>query len=526
MKPKKLKQMKVHTKNHKVESSQQGTPQDAVIETQSKQEDSDSSSTKVSVNIKQNEAYLKKVLQPGADVIYKHLDLQDINGQPVNFLMVYIKGLTMESHINEYVVKPLRIDILHMEGNIEQVRQRILSYVLTIQEQYDTQKILEAILEGHLAIFIEGYDQVFLADIKYFQKRAITVPQSETILGGPQEAFIEDVEINVGLVRKRIRDIRLKILWKTIGEKDRLNLAVLYLEGVAEEHVIKEIEKRLDQMKADEVAGMQALKKGLSDNAWSIFPQVMTSERPDRIEESLLQGKVSIIVDGTPFVMILPAYFTDFLASMEDANESVYYCSIMRLVRMLAAITTLILSPLYVALLSFHYELLHPDLLVELARYRSRVPFPPLVEAIIMEGIADLIREASARLPKQVAPTIGIVGALILGQASVTAGIVSPIMILVVAVSTIVSSVIPDYSFSYSVRILRYVMLLLSGILGAYGISIGLIFIMAHLVSLTSMGYGYYSPIAPARFHDWKNTVVKFPSRKQKPQKKQKGEGT
>lgn len=290
----------------------------------------------------------------------------------------------------------------------------------------------------------------------------------------------------------------------------------MYLEDVIQPNIVKEMEDRLSQINVDAILNTGELAEYIEDHPISLFPQLIMTERPDAAAAHILQGRIVVVVDHSPSVIVAPVTFSAFFQSVDDYSNRWLIATFLRLLRFLALITTISLSAIYIAIVSFHYEVLPLALLVSIGESRAKVPFPPIVEAFLMELALEMLREAGLRLPGPIGQTIGVVGGIVIGQAAVQAGIVSNIMVIIVAITAISSFIIPDYDMSSSLRLLRFPMMLLAAVFGMVGIVIGLMIIGAQLISMESFGISYGSPIAPIRLSDWKDVWIRLPMWKMK----------
>ena len=285
----------------------------------------------------------------------------------------------------------------------------------------------------------------------------------------------------------------------------------MYIDGLAHPPMVQEMLARLEKINVDSILESGYIEQLIQDRRWSPFPQIQNTERPDKVVANLLEGKVSILVDGTPFALIAPAVFSQFYQSPEDYYERFYIATLLRFIRIISITIALLLPSLYIAFSSFHPEMIPSRLVIAMAAGRSTVPFPSLVEALFMELAIEILREASVRLPGPIGPTIGIVGALVVGEAAVSAGLVSPVMVIIVAVTTIGSFASPSYSAAIAIRMLRFPVMLLAGMFGLYGIMLFLIVILIHLSSLKSFGVPYMSPLSPLNLKGMKDLFIRAP---------------
>lgn len=352
---------------------------------------------------------------------------------------------------------------------------------------------------GNCALFVDTLNSAFDIEVKGFKQRSVDKPNNEIVIKGPHEAFVENIRTNTSLIRRIVNNENLIIENLEVGKITKTKCAVCYLKNVTNSDLVNEVKYRLNNLEIDSLLSAGELEQLLVDfNALGV-PQTISTERPDKAAKYLLKGRVIVIVNGTPYGVIMPSILVDFLTSPEDTNLKVNFANFLRSLRFLAAFITLLLPGLYVAITSFHQEILPTGLLYSILASRENVPFPIILEILLMEISFELIREAGLRVPSAIGPTIGIVGALVLGQAAVSAGIVSPILIIVVAITGISSFAIPDFSFGFHLRYFRFGFVILGFMAGFLGISLGLFVYISLICSLRSFGVSYTTPFAPAQ---------------------------
>ncbi|WP_224753448.1 spore germination protein [Paenibacillus terricola] len=451
------------------------------------------------------------------DIVYR--DLMLVNGGRA--VIVSTDGLTDPQQLQQFVVDSLTLDptydFMNQVPNTlkelpfhELLRQSILK-AGSIEEHSRLDETLDALLSGLAILLVDGFDRAFAIDVKHYPDRAITPSEAETVVRGPRDSFTENIRTNTALVRRRIKHPDLRIEGHKVGRVTMTNISILYIKGIARHSIVDEVRSRLKRIDIDAVLESGYVEVMIQDNARSTFPTVYHSERPDVIAAELLEGKIAIMVDGTPYVLIVPALFVSFFHSSEDYYQRADVASFIRLLRFIGVFFTLLGPSFYIALTTFHQEMLPTQLIVRLISQREGVPFPAFVEAMLMEITFDILREAGVRMPKMFGPTVSFVGTLIIGQSAVEAGIVSPAMLIVVAFTAISSLVIPETSMSMSLRLLRYPLMILSGTFGLYGMMAGIILLTLHLCSLRSFGVPYMSPLAPFNGEDVGDTLIRLP---------------
>ena len=392
-------------------------------------------------------------------------------------------------------------------ASLEQLKEHIPMSGITITN--DLQKIEDMVLKGHAIIQLNQQDQkCMLANIAIDNYRAPTPPLNESTVIGPQEGFVEDIDTNINLVRKRLPVLDLQTKEMIIGEFSKTKVVMMYLDNLAEKDNVDFLEESLRALEYDQINDSAYLQELMGEK--SIFPLYINTERTDRVTKALIDGKIAIFVDGSPNVLLTPVSYFDFFISPEDYNVSWLYATFSRVLRLIAVLFSICAAPLYVAVLNYHYELIPSDLLETLILSRAQVPFPPLIEALFLELVIDLLREAGARLPMKVGQTLGIVGGIVIGQASVQAGLTSNILLIIVALSALASFITPIYKMGNAVRLLRFPFLMFAEIGGLFGISLGFIFLFTHLFRLTSLRKPY-ALFYPTRQQSVKDSWIRFP---------------
>ncbi|WP_242290406.1 spore germination protein [Bacillus cereus group sp. BfR-BA-01319] len=391
--------------------------------------------------------------------------------------------------------------------SLEELKEHIPMSGITITN--DLQKIEDMVLKGHAIIQLNQQDQkCMLANIAIDTYRAPSPPLNESTVIGPQEGFVEAIDTNINLVRKRLPVLDLQTKEMIVGEFSKTKVVMMYLDNLAEKDNVDFLEESLRALEYDQINDSAYIQELMGEK--SIFPLYINTERTDRVTKALIDGKIAIFVDGSPSVLLTPVSYFDFFISPEDYNVSWLYATFSRILRLIAVLFSICATPLYVAVLNYHYELIPSDLLETLILSRAQVPFPPLIEALFLELAIDLLREAGARLPMKVGQTLGIVGGIVIGQASVQAGLTSNILLIIVALSALASFITPIYKMGNAVRLLRFPFLAFAEIGGLFGISLGFIFLFTHLFRLTSLRKPY-ALFYPTRQQSVKDSWIRFP---------------
>ncbi|MEJ8546424.1 spore germination protein [Brevibacillus borstelensis] len=432
--------------------------------------------------------------------------------------LIYLEHLTNQREMKEDILRPLlQKNAAHVEsGSVDrsELPELITNDILfggnvSTGNKYRT--LVDRILDGQVAIIIDGLDRAIISGSGKVEHRAISQPETEQVIRGSREGFIENLGVNLALLRNRLPSVDLLVKTIQIGRKTRTKVAVCYLRDVCNPALSKEIIDRLQKIDIDGVIDSGYLEQFIEDNHLSPFPQIQNSERPDKCVANLLEGRVIILVDGCPFALIAPAVFSQFYQSVDDYSERFLLSSFVRLSRLVALLFSLIFPSLYVSVISFNPELIPTEFAVAVAGGRAGVPFPALLEVLIMEVSMEVLREATIRLPQQVGGALSIVGVLVIGQAAVSAGFASPITVVVIALTTIGSFATPAYDMALALRLLRFPLIILGGIFGLYGVMVGLILIVNHMLSLRSFGIPFMSPLVPGQWQGMKDTMVRGP---------------
>lgn len=468
----------------------------------------------LSTDLQQNLKTLKLLLNDPSDLTTKVLT---VGGSNFTAAIISLEGLSDQEMLKEQAINPIQqnmkmgVNALH---NPAQALHEIENQMISLQIPTRTQKwdvILPFLLSGDAVLLLDGADEVLIIKCRRWPERGIEEPQTEALVRGPRVGFTESIYTNISLLRRHIKGSELIITPHTVGRRSKQALGVVFIKGIVNPDLVDEVERRLKTLDVDFAPESGTIEQWIEDSFLSPFPQLLNTERPDKVTAALLQGKVAILLDGTPFVLILPFTFVSLLHSPEDYYERWVIGSLIRLLRLVAVAITLFLPALYIAILSFHPGMIPFKLVFTIAAAREGVPFPAVVEALLMEVTLELLREAGIRLPKPIGQTIGIVGGLVIGEAAVQAGIVSPIMVIIVALTAIASFAIPSYSAGISFRMLRFVTMIAASFLGLYGIVMIFIMVCLHLVRLQSFGVPYLTPITPSFRDDWKDLFIRVP---------------
>lgn len=457
-----------------------------------------------------------------SDVIIRKFILICKNKQ-YNAFLVYIDGMADSMIINDFVLKPLMLrnksntyNEINSNNNHnskilispapKKTKQppKLADYIYNnlvpnnnLSKQIEFSKIISDINSGNCVLFVDTLNIAFDIDAKGFKQRNIDRPQIENVIKGPQEAFVENIRTNTSLLRRLVNNQNLIIESIEVGKLSKTKCAICYMQNIANGDLIAEAKYRLNNISIDSLISSGELEQLIQDGSSAAIPQILSTERPDKCVKGMYQGRAVILVNGNPYALIIPSVMTDFLASPEDSNLIPVFANFLKAIRLLAFLITLLLPGMYIAVTNFHQELFPTELLFSILVARENVPFPIIFELLLMEVSFELIREGGLRTPSAIGSTLGIVGALILGDAAVAANIVSPILIIVVAITGLSSFVIPNFSFGFHLRIYRFIFTLLGYICGFLGIGIGIYVYLTIICSIKSFGVSYLSPISP-----------------------------
>lgn len=373
---------------------------------------------------------------------------------------------------------------------------------------------VDKIVNGSVVIFVDQWDKAIYYKAVGVETRQVSEPASEVVVQGPREGCVENLQKNKGLIRKRLKTPKLKMVSLYAGGFSRTEVAYCYIEGAVNEESLAEFRGKLSKIPEMEILETSYIGELLEENIYSPFPQFRTTERPDVAVAALIEGKILVMVDGTSTLLLCPALFPEFFQSSEDYYQRTVISSLIRLLRIFAFVIALMLPSIYIALTTFHTELIPTVLLLAIIDAREGLPFPAFVEAVLMEFFFELLREAGVRLPKPIGSAVSIVGALVIGDAAITAGIASPAMVIIVALTGIASFAIPQYSIAIGIRILRFFLMILASFMGGFGLMIGLLLILLHLCKIRTLGQPYLSPLAPFRYREWRDVFIRAPLNK------------
>lgn len=458
----------------------------------------------ISTSAKENLAYIKAVLAQNGDIVFREFSFDGRNA-----VIIYIDGMADKLLLDEYVIQPL---MQHEDDKISS--EEVFNTVVTasdVRKVDDMTKGINAFLSGDTLMFIDNLTEAYVIATRSWPNRGVGQAENEATIKGSKEGFTETIRFNTALVRRRIRDTRFKLIPYVFGERSKSDACIMYIDDIVNKKALKLLQKRLANIDIDAILDSSYIEHLIEDNINSPFPQIQMTERPDVVAAALYEGRIALIVDNSPYAIIVPATLPNFFQSPDDYYERWLNSSLVRLVRFMAILISLAMPALYVAITSYHSAIIPTKLAYSIAASREGVPFPAFLEVMIMEFSMAILLEAIVRLPKAIGATIGIVGGLIIGQSAVSAGLVSPIMIIVISLTTITTFITPNYDVVTALRLCRIFLVIASSILGLYGLMMGLMLILIHLIKLESFGTAYLAPMVNPNIRDFKDMYIKLP---------------
>ncbi|MGE1164286.1 spore germination protein [Peribacillus simplex] len=427
------------------------------------------------------------------------------------YTISYFNSLISEQQLHEQVLAVIsnqtKKDLKQLKSDIPMEDMKVTTDINVIQR---------LVLAGSILIQYKKDDEMcLLIPCAHSVKRQTSIPESEYTVAGPKEAFVESLDTNLNLIRNRLPIPELQSKEFRVGSISQTRLVVLYIDGIVNQQIIHTVMQRIDDIEYDTIVDISFVNQMITDNRNSMFPQLIDTERPDHLASVLSEGKIGIMLDGSPHALVGPNTIISFFSSFEDYFQIWNLGTSFRLIRLFAVLFSVLSSPLYVAVLTYHYLVIPTDLLPILISSRGVIPFPPILEAIVLEGTIELLREAAVRLPAKVGSTIGIVGGIVIGTAAVEAGFVSNVLLMLVALAALASFKVPIYQISNTIRLIRFPFLIAAQLYGLFGLALCSAFILSHLLKLTSLGSPYLDPLYPLRIYDFKDSLIRLPFSKQ-----------
>lgn len=465
-----------------------------------------------SYSYQENYRMFQDMFKENADITFREFIFDyDKN---VKACCMYIDGLNDTNKIDTIIKELNGLLKNEHEINTKNIMDEMKNHLLSNAQVKMKDKVQDAVdgfLTGDCLLFLDQSNKAMILSTKGGETRSVAEPQSEQVVRGPRDGFVESIRANTSLVRRRIRDPYLKIEGMKIGEKSKTDINIIYLEGTVKEGLVEEVKNRLKHIKIDAILDSGYIEELITDAPYSPFTTIMSTERPDKVASAVYEGRVAILADNSPTALIVPATFWQFLQASDDYYFGFLTGSVFRIIRFIAFVISLILPSIFVMLVSFHQEMIPTGLALTIASGREVTPFPVLLEALLMELVFELMREAGLRMPKQVGQAVSIVGSLVIGQAAVQAGLVSPPMVIIVALTGIASFAIPNFSASFAIRLIRFPLLIASGTLGLLGFAVMFTILTIHALSIRSFGEPFIAPAAPFQPSDQKDTLIRAP---------------
>lgn len=464
-------------------------------------------------NLENNRKSIVERLKNSLDLTFR--DFQ-VGQKEINGFLVYFENLVDHEWITVSILKPLMLDFPGIENmyegkrdyGIDEIQKRVLPNS-RVNTASGIDEVIQAILSGQTAMLMEGSDQALILKTQTGDYRAVSESETEAVVRGPREGFIESIGVNVSLLRRKIKNENLKLESLNLGQQSNTKVNIVYIEGIANPKIVEEVRKRLSSIDIDAILESGYIEEMIEDAPQSIYPTVGNTEKPDVLAAKLLEGRVGIMVNGTPFVLTVPYLLVEAFQNAEDYYARPFYASLIRFLRYISYIITTILPSFYVALQSYHQEMIPTPLLISMSEGREGVPFPAFVEAMMMGIIYEILREAGVRMPRPVGQAVSIVGALVIGEAAVQAGLVSQTMVIVVSLTAVSGFVVP--ALSDTVAVLRLYFLLPAAALGLFGWQMAFMALLIHLASLRSFGIPYTTPIMPMHIGELQDVFIRSP---------------
>ncbi|MDN4525675.1 spore germination protein [Fictibacillus fluitans] len=443
---------------------------------------------------------IQSILHETSDLKSRRITYQESAG-----MIIYLESIADTEKIQQSVIEPLN----RAMDKAQPVEQVITNTELSLIEELH--KGVGKLLNGSCLLTLDGMSSMYAVNVTNQLTRTPEEPSNEKVVRGSHEGFVDSLTQNLGLIRKRLENENLVIKQYVMGQTSNTKLAVVYMDDLVNKEVLAEIFRRIEGISVDMAFSPGYLEEFLENKTLSPFPQMLPTERPDRTMAHLLDGRVAVLSEGSATALILPVTFLSFFQSPDDFNSRVLSGSFFRMLRMVSFLVAMTLPAVYIAIIGFHFEILPNELILPVKASLEGIPFPPIIEAFVMVFTIELIREAGVRLPTPIGQTIGIVGGLVIGDAVVSAGFISNVMVIVIAVTAVASYTVPTYEMGSSIRILTFPLMIAASLLGFLGIVMGLIVILLHLCKLESLGTPYFSPFAPLNVSGLKDAVIRFP---------------
>ncbi|AKL96009.1 spore germination protein KA [Clostridium aceticum] len=456
---------------------------------------------------------LHKILGRNKDVIFRDIYINGNHTLPVT--VVFVDGLVDLDQMSNYIFKPLILDprlglISNLKDTVQLIEDEIIYFPMK-ERRLKIEDVVQDILNGSTAIVFDEEKIAITYYTQGFEKRGIEEPTGENVIKGSKDAFVETLRTNTATIRRKIKSEKLVIEETIVGRQSMTDIAIVYISELTNKTIVDEVKKRLDRIDIDGIITTTYVEENIIDNHYSVFPQVLTTERPDKFCSNVLQGRVGLIIDGLPAVYIIPATFVQFLQAPEDYAQNYLISSIIRLLRYVLVLVTLVLPSFYISVTTFHHEMIPTELALSIVGSKEGVPFPTFVEVILMLIAFEILVEAGLRLPKTIGQAVSIVGALVVGQSAVEAKLVSPAVVVVIAITAIATFTMPNQDFSNALRLWRFILVIFSSIMGLFGLSMAMLLLLFHLSTLETYGIPYLSPFSGTDQKQVQDTLFRLP---------------
>lgn len=461
-------------------------------------------------SLHENEQLLQVVLRDCDDVKWRYF-----KAGKVDAFVVFLLGMVDITLIEKNVLETLMGDSNNTNGtaSIQSKYDQLLTSA-SLAKIAKPGEAFEALMTGSALVFVDGVAEAFVIGAVKHVKRDVSVPQTEDVIRGPHDAFNETLMDNLTLLRRKTHDTNLKVSILRLGDRSRTAVALVYIADLIKPGLLEEVNRRLAKINTDIILFSYKIEELITDHPWSPFPQVQSTERPDKVISSIYEGRMAIVVDNTPMALIVPCTYNALMQSPEDYTSPAVVAGLITLTRHICGFIAIYLPAIYISIVSFHPGMLPTTLAISIAELRSRTPFPSFLEAVLMESLLEVFIEAIIRLPRKVAGAAGVVGALVIGTTVVQAGLVNPLLVVVVATTAIASFTMPNYGYAMALRFLRVPMLILASILGLYGVMLGYLAVTIHMCALRSFGESYLGAVLDiSLISDWKDMIVRLPLR-------------
>lgn len=460
-----------------------------------------------------NTENIKTILGSSPDIIIRQLYINENKNLPVT--IAFIDGLINNDFISDFILKPIAQgekfkNVKTTQEAIEKIAAGAVYYA-NQKSRTDINDAVNDILTANAVLVFDSEKTAISFDIKGFEKRSMTEPADEPVLKGAKDTFIEAIRANTATVRRRIRTPLLQIEETVVGRQSKTSVAIIYLKGITNMDFVNELKKRIDRIDVDDVNSTVFIEEYIADHKYSVFPQVITTERPDKFCSNVISGRVGLIIDGLPISIIIPGNIEEFMHTPEDYSRNYIVGSLIRLLRYTNMMATLILPGFFIAVVTYHTEMIPTKLAISIAASKQGVPFPSFAEVIIMLIAFETLMEAGFRLPVSIGQTVSLIGGLVIGQAAVSAKLVSQAVVVVIATSAIASFFIPNQDFANALRVWRFIIAVLSSLLGIFGLMVGLLLLLYSVAVMECFGVPYLAPYVRIESSQWEDSLFRLP---------------